>query len=175
MLDLGCGSGPHIQLLSPRCKKITGIDYSWQMLDLARMTLAHTAKKNWRLVHADASHIPFGKGTFDCIIAMGLLDYVPSPLEVLKECRRVIASKGMCIITIPKKPSLFSFLRNPIGEWVKRVIFHLPPIDNALTRGELETLLQNAGFQILAVKSVWGTMWMIKMHPYDDLKNRANA
>jgi|GEM_PF-1413665 len=178
LLDLGCGSGPHIKLLITSCKHIVGVDYSKQMLELAKKDLKHLKRpKNhtWRLLHADAANLPIPARSFDSIIAMGLLDYVSSPQQVLKECRRVITPKGICIITIPKKPSLFSLLRNPPGDWIKRVIFHLPPIDNAITKAELETLAHNTGFHILTVKSLWGAMWMIKLHPHEALKKRKNA
>ena len=170
LLDLGCGSGEHIKLLSPRCRRITGIDYSKQMLDIARVNLKKMARKNWRLVHADAEKIPFPPHTFDVVIAMGLIDYVPNPKKVLSECRRVMTEDGTLVISIPKKPSIFSLLRNPLGNVIKRIIFHLPPIDNAYTRSELIALFALSGFTLSHMNALWGAMWMVKAKP--DKRNK---
>ena len=175
LLDLGCGSGHHIKLLITSCEHIVGVDYSKQMLELAKKNLKNLKIHTWQLIHTDAANLPVKTRSFDCVIAMGLLDYIPSPQQVLKECRRVITSKGICIITVPKKPSLFSLLRNPLGDFIKRVIFHLPPIDNAITKTELETLAKNTGFHILSVKSLWDAMWIVKMKPHDVFRKRKIA
>jgi len=39
VLDLGCGSGIHMQLLSPKCKKIIGLDISKEMIAKAQSLL----------------------------------------------------------------------------------------------------------------------------------------
>ncbi len=165
MLDLGCGSGPHMKLFLPYAHHITGVDYSKQMLDLAKNLLKKQPLAHWSLIYADAAHLPFSNHSFDIIIAMGLLDYVMSPHAVLKECRRVITSNGILICTIPKRPSLFSILRTPIGNWVKHTLFHLPPIDNAMSKKDLTTMMRASGFEITAIKSLWNTMWMVQSYP----------
>ena len=162
VLDVGCGSGVHMKLLAPRVRTVAGIDSSLQMLIFARRTLTRSAKKNWRLIHADASAIPFPPHTFDCIIAMGLLDYVTSPLQVLRECRRVMTARGVLVASMPKKPSIFSLLRSPVGDSIKRGIFHLPPVDHAVTKKELLLLFQTVGFRVVTLTSVWSAMWMVK-------------
>ena len=162
ILDVGCGSGVHMKLLAPRVRTVAGIDSSRQMLIFARRTLTRSAKKNWRLIHADASAIPFPPHTFDCIIAMGLLDYVTSPLQVLRECRRVMTARGVLVASMPKKPSIFSLLRSPVGDSIKRGIFHLPPVDHAVTKKELLLLFQTVGFRVVTLTSVWSAMWMVK-------------
>ena len=177
LLDLGCGSGPHIKLLLQSAKQIVGVDYSQHMLDIAKKNLGQQKKHTWKLIQADAANLPMPSNSFDCIISMGLLDYVPSPLLVLKECRRVITKDGVLIVSMPKKPSLFSLLRNPAGDWLKRVLFHLPPIDNAVTKTELISLIHAAGFHMITIGSVWSAMWMIKVKPihHDSLTNRKSS
>lgn len=165
LLDLGCGSGPHMKLLQSSCKEMIGVDYSLQMLEMAKKNLKNEQKRNWKLIRSDAAHLPLPSHTFDCIIAMGLLDYVPSPQAVLKECRRMITPSGILIVSMPKKPSLFSLLRNPLGDFIKRVVFHLPPIDNALTKTELIALCSACGFTLTDITAVWGAMWMVRAKP----------
>lgn len=162
ILDLGCGSGVHIKLFAERCRQITGVDFSEQMLLQAEKELEGIDKRKWTLKQADAQELPFPDKSFDVVISMGLLDYVPSPEQVLSECHRVLKDSGTIIFTIPKGPSLFFFLRTPIGNIIRKKIFDLPPIDNIFTRKEIETLVRSKGFQLSYVKPIWTTMWMIK-------------
>jgi len=120
ILDLGCGSGVHLKLFVLQCKKIVGVDVSKVMLSLAEQELKSLSKKNWQLKLADAQKLPFKDKSFDGIISMGLLDYVPSPEKVLQECHRVLKPSGWLIVSLPKKPSLFAFLRTPMGNYLKR-------------------------------------------------------
>jgi len=162
ILDLGCGSGVHLKLFAPQCKKIVGVDVSRAMLSLAEQELKSFSRKNWQLKLADAQDLPFKDKSFNGIISMGLLDYVPSPAKVLQECYRVLKPSGWLVVSLPKKPSLFAFLRTPIGNYLKKIIFDLPPVGNISDQSELEKLLENTGFQLQKVHSPWTTMWLIK-------------
>jgi ubiquinone/menaquinone biosynthesis C-methylase UbiE len=165
VLDVGCGSGIHMRMLAPRTTRVCGIDYSAQMIAEAKHTLADVPAKTWNLAVADAASLPHKNGQFDLVIAMGLLDYVPSPEAVLRECRRVMAAKSVLVVSLPKNPSVFSFLRSGIGNAIKKRVFNLPPIDNALSREELETLFARAGLTVVDTDDVWDAMWMVKAVP----------
>lgn len=162
ILDLGCGSGIHIKLFAERCRQITGVDFSEQMLLQAEKELEGIDKRKWTLKRADAQELPFPDKSFDVVMSMGLLDYVPSPEQVLSECHRVLKDSGTIIFTIPKGRSLFFFLRTPIGNIIRKKIFDLPPIDNIFTRKEIETLVRSKGFELSYIKPLWTTMWIIK-------------
>jgi SAM-dependent methyltransferase len=62
VLDLCCGAGRHMVHLKQRTPCLTGVDYSPQLLDLARNQLGPRA----RLVRADMRALPFA-GTFDAL------------------------------------------------------------------------------------------------------------
>lgn len=160
ILDVGCGSGVHLRQLAPSCRRILGVDSSAKMLDLAREELA--GEPNWSLQRADAQALPFADRSFDCVISMGLLDYVASPRGVLAECRRVLKDGGSLLFSAPKRPSAFFFLRTRAGDRVKKALFDLPPIENVLGRADLEALLASAGLEALSVRTVWTTMWIVK-------------
>jgi len=162
LLDVGCGSGIHLAKYAKNCKEVVGVDYSKNMLKIAESTLNYLPLKNWKLVKADAEKLPFSNGEFDVAIAMGLLDYVSSPKKVLIECQRVLKKGGLIIFSIPKNPSIFAFLRTPLGNLIKRFIFNLPPVDNAVSYSDLITLLQETKFKPIKISSVWTAMWMVK-------------
>ena len=85
VLDVGCGSGVHVKLFSPRCRSIVGIDYSSQMIAAAEDHCRDLPTRNWDFRVGDANALPFPDASFDCILSMGLLDYVASPQRVLEE------------------------------------------------------------------------------------------
>lgn len=167
VLDLACGAGAHIALLAPRCREIVGVDYSQPMLALAEQQLSLLPVGNWSLRLADAHDLPFPEGRFDVVVSMGLLDYVVSPDRVLSECRRVTRPGGTVLFSIPKRPSLFAFLRTRMGNAIKRVLFGLPPVGNAHDRRELAELVARSGLRLDATASVWTTMWIVKATRHD--------
>jgi len=162
MLDLGCGSGEHMKEFIPRAGFVYGIDYSKQMIELAKQELNKYPSNKYQLIQSDAGRLTIKKQSIDIIIAMGLLDYVASPDKVISECRRVLRPNGVFVFSMPKIPSVFSFFRTPIGIHIRKILFHLPPIKNAMTSSEVKQLLANHGFVIQHSTSVWSAMWMIK-------------
>lgn len=162
LLDIGCGSGVHMIRFLGRCREVAGVDYSEAMIALARGTLERSRHTNWELHCADAGSLPFQSNSFDIVIGMGLLDYVPRVSDVLAEISRVLKHGGQAILTIPKAPSIFSPLRTPLGNIVKRQLFNLPPVGNVQTRDSLQALLESAGLQVQAIRSIWTAMWIVK-------------
>ena len=162
MLDLGCGSGEQMKYFIPKCRYVYGLDYSRQMIQEAKKELHLFPKKKYRLILADAHHIPLKNHTINIVIAMGLLDYVNSPKIVIKECSRILKPNGILVASIPKQPSLFSLLRTPFGNTLRKYIFHLPPIQNTITKKNLHQLFISHGFTVQTITSVWGAMWMVK-------------
>ena len=162
LLDVGCGSGVHMKLFANQCKKVTGVDHSKNMIEFAEKELEGIDKNLWELHTADADRLPVADNSFDWVIAMGLLDYVSSAKDVLKECRRVIKPEGHIVITIPKTPSIFSLLRTKPGNFIKKKIFDLPPVGNAQSRKSLLKILAETGFHVEDIRSIWTAMWIIK-------------
>lgn len=73
LLDLGCGAGkPFAEWFLERSWKVTGVDFSPQMLELARR---HTPEMT--TICADMRGVHFEKSTFDAIIAIYSLFHVP--------------------------------------------------------------------------------------------------
>jgi ubiquinone/menaquinone biosynthesis C-methylase UbiE len=76
VLDVGCGHGIFMVDLIKRGAYVVGIDYSPKMIQLAKRELfAHKiSKKQYKLVEADATKLPFKDHEFDLILATGLTD-----------------------------------------------------------------------------------------------------
>lgn len=162
VLDVGCGSGIHMTIFAHRVSEIIGLDYSMDMLQLCRKRFDSAGIDNYKLIHCDANSLPFAENSFDCIISLGLIDYIEEPRNVIAEFQRVLKDTGFLVFTIPKKPSIFSFFRSKSGIIFRDKIFNLPPIVSAVSYSELESLLESMSFQIQYLDSLWTTMWIVK-------------
>src|SRR3989344_2344738 len=126
-----------MKLLSYRSKIITGVDISLQMIFQAKKNLKQLNINNFELVLGGAESLPFKDNSFTSIICVGVTDYVPNPSRVLSECYRLLKKEGHLVFTIPKKPSIFFFLRGKFGGLLKRKIFGMVPVTNTLSKKEL--------------------------------------
>lgn len=160
VLDIGCGSGEYMELQKDDVRVI-GVDYSREMLQIAKSKLKKR-KRKW-LVQADARTLPIRDNAVDHVIMVAVLDYVADVAGTLKEAIRPLCISGDMVFTIPKSPSPFSFLRRGIGLYIRQAIFKLPPIINWVTREELIDMLKKESLTIVTIGVIQGTMWVVKV------------
>jgi SAM-dependent methyltransferase len=99
LLDVGCGTGQMLHFLAERRPgdfELTGVDQSESMIEQAQSVVGEHAS----LVVGQAEHLPFGDGTFDVAIAMGVYEYVRDVDDALRELSRVIRPGGVAIVTM---------------------------------------------------------------------------
>lgn len=93
LIDIGCGSGYLLDELAKKLDKTTlwGID-----------VYENSGKKAWKYKKADITGpLPFKSSTFDSIILGEVIEHVPDPDFLLKECYRILNKKGTLIISTP--------------------------------------------------------------------------
>jgi SAM-dependent methyltransferase len=100
LLDVGSGTGTLALAAVRRWPglRVTGIDPSSGMLEVARQTaaanLAPEAVSRFEPVVAYADELPEGLGPFDAAMSSFVLQLVPSRAAALREVRRVLAPGG---------------------------------------------------------------------------------
>ncbi|MCU0985154.1 MAG: metalloregulator ArsR/SmtB family transcription factor [Acetobacteraceae bacterium] len=94
VLDIGCGTGRMLELLSPRAASVLGIDLSRRMLALARGRITERGLANCAVRQADMGRIPSPDSAFDLVVLCMVLHYADDPAAVLAEAARVIAPAG---------------------------------------------------------------------------------
>lgn len=102
ILDNGCGIGPTIDGLAG--KNVIGIDISTEAIRLA-------GKRTNRVLVADSQQIPFAEGTFDVVIARGVLHHLPDYEKGVSEIARVLQSDGEVVATDSNKSLLSTIPR----------------------------------------------------------------
>lgn len=93
VLDLATGVGAMAHELRSRFAgaQVLGLDFARAQLDRARQ------RQPWLpLVQADAAALPFRDGSFDRVHASWFLEHVRTPVEILREVRRVLKPGGRC-------------------------------------------------------------------------------
>lgn len=107
ILDLACGAGNvALSIDEASGARLFGADLSLEMLRRSRQN-AETQHRALRLLNADALNLPFETRSFEGILCLGLLDYIPAHLTLLKECHRVLRPGGSIIVSIPNGRSPF--------------------------------------------------------------------
>jgi len=113
LLDVGCGWGrtiSGIKYFVPDTMTV-GIDVNRIRLDQARRILDDLQLgDNVELGICDADDLGFRDGSFDVVVSVRLLQYVPDPVRTVKEFTRVLKPGGRLVITVPNKLNPIRFL-----------------------------------------------------------------
>src|SRR5262245_17105294 len=94
LLDVGCGTGHHLAALRQRGFEVAGVDGSQVMLDRARR---HNPGVDLRC--SDVESLPFADASFDLVLSVEVLRYLPKPGAAIREMGRVLRSGGRCLAT----------------------------------------------------------------------------
>ncbi len=95
ILDAGCGSGLIAARLIEDGYAVWGIDFAEPMIRQARERCGPD-----QFAVGDIEHIPFPDNTFDLVVSLGVLEYLESDEQALREIRRVLRPGGQAVIAI---------------------------------------------------------------------------
>jgi demethylmenaquinone methyltransferase/2-methoxy-6-polyprenyl-1,4-benzoquinol methylase len=123
VLDLCCGTGDLVMNIAGMADgdlKLTGVDYSQPMLDIAAAKARQlTEGRKISFVDGEAADLPFDNGSFDCIgisFAFRNLTYKnPLAQSHLAEIFRVLRDGGRFVIIETSQPK----------SWLLRNLFHI--------------------------------------------------
>jgi ubiquinone/menaquinone biosynthesis C-methylase UbiE len=92
VLDIGCGTGTHLEIYKRSRCELYGIDTSPSMLEIARNRLGEDA----HLSLDDATHMPFEDRTFDLVLTTLVLHEMDQStrLATIAEMKRVLKTGG---------------------------------------------------------------------------------
>lgn len=99
VLDVGCGDGYLMGLVSSLCHTVVGIDSQPAAVALAVDKLRNNA--NCTALMASCYELPFGGGRFDLVLLADVIEHLESPEICLQEIRRVLTPDGTLLLTTP--------------------------------------------------------------------------
>jgi len=111
VLEVGCGPGLGLSMLSNHAKMIAGGDITKESLRLAKKKCM--GRNNIAVISMDAHDMPFKSESFDVIICVATIIYLELP-KFLSECYRVLRKGGLLILNTPNK-DVPGFLKSRLG------------------------------------------------------------
>ena len=115
LLEIGYGSGVFMPELMRHCKTIAGIDPHPCNVEVTAALAKHGIKADLRSASAEA--IPFPDASFDCLVSVSALEYIPDIDIGCREMLRVLKPGGYLIAVTPGFSPLVDFgLRVVTGE-----------------------------------------------------------
>ena len=100
VLDVGCGDGYLMSLVSPLCDQVVGIDSEPTGIRLAADKLLWIS--NCRVAQASCYQLPFADRCFDLVLLTDVIEHLESPEPCLQEISRVLTPTGTVLLTTPK-------------------------------------------------------------------------
>lgn len=153
--EVGCGSGNVIGALARgrHWRRIVGTEIHTAGLSLARPRLPEKVE----LLQADARRMPL-RNAFDLAGCFDVLEHIDQDDEAISGIAAALVPGGGFIATVPQHPSLWS-VSDDIAHHQRRY-----------ARGELETKLKRAGFEILFSSSY--TVFLLPMMALARMRSR---
>lgn len=96
VLEIACGGGQGLSLLSSHSSFVVGMEYDLQNAGIAGHT--YTDSKDVQVLQMDAHELAFRGHTFDLVAIFEAIYYFNDIQGVLKECRRVMKPEAKIVI-----------------------------------------------------------------------------
>ena len=100
LLDVGCGNGRFLDQMRQLGWKVAGIEPDGEAVSVAR------EKFDLDVLLGSLVEARFADGHFDAITMNHVIEHVSDPIELLKECRRVLKPGGKLVVVTPNINSM---------------------------------------------------------------------
>jgi len=110
VVEVACGSGQGLGVLSRVSRSLEAGDYSEDTLRVAR---AHYGSRIL-LTRFDAQSLPYPERSKDIVILFEAIYYIPDPTRFARECRRVLRPGGRVLVATANK-DLWDFNPSPLS------------------------------------------------------------
>jgi SAM-dependent methyltransferase len=95
ILDVGCGAGLAAQFFSKTIGHVAGIDATAPSIEIARRRVP---TGDFRVAEMEA--LTYDDNSFDIVTGFNSFQYAASPVQALREARRVVRTDGVIIIAV---------------------------------------------------------------------------
>jgi SAM-dependent methyltransferase len=136
LLEIGCGGGLLLREALRRGAAATGIDHSDEMVALSRERAPRA-----EVVAGRAEELPFPDESFSAVAMSIVLIFLPEPVTVMRECRRVLMPGGRIAI----------YTTSPDLRGTRAAPEPLASHSHFYADDELAELARRAGFEEIAI------------------------
>ena len=120
VLEVACGRGGFLRELALAGACVTGCDFSFAALRVARTRLGGAAVDSpATLTQGDAQSLPFADNSFDLVVSCETIEHLPDVRAAVREMHRVTRPGGKLLLTTPNYVNftglyfLYSLMRHP--------------------------------------------------------------
>lgn len=149
VLDVGCGPGHHMVELIADGYEVAGVEISQDCVSTAQAS-------GLNVRHSDLSgRLPFNDDSFEYICCLQVLEHLPNPALLLKECARLLTLNGRLFLTIPNFQSYWKdvFQSAWVAGWFAPFhLFHF-------SRRTIDLLAENCGLRVVRSWSTTPESW----------------
>jgi 2-polyprenyl-3-methyl-5-hydroxy-6-metoxy-1,4-benzoquinol methylase len=94
LLEIGCGNGRQLERLAQAGWQVQGVDFDPRAVQTARSLGLPVAL-------GDLAAQGFAAESFDAIVSSHVIEHVPDPVALLRECRRLLKPDGILVVMTP--------------------------------------------------------------------------
>ena len=106
ILDIGCGGGININRMARNAKKVYGIDYSIESVNLSKeVNDDYIAQGKVEILEGNVQNLPFDDNSFDIITAFETVYFWPNIEKCFGEVKRVLKPGGLFLIGLESNGS----------------------------------------------------------------------
>ena len=122
LLDVGCGTGPMIELLTQEYpeKHYTGLDLTPKMIETANAKHLPNAE----FLVGDSENLPFQNGSFDAVICANSFHHYPNPQRFFDGVARVLRPGGVLILRDYTSSAFVVWLMNHVEMPIANLVGH---------------------------------------------------
>lgn len=134
VLDLGCAKGAYLRQFALGSFGV----------DVSRPNLEHCRGLGLRVMAADLNRqLSFSSESFPAILCSHVLEHVDAPINLLRECHRILKPEGLLVLGLPIESNLVNWLRG------HKYFYHHPGHLYSFSLENINVLLQKTGFDIV--------------------------
>lgn len=172
LLDIGCGPGYLAAAIgrSFPLLKVIGIDYSKDMIKLARKNFSSEESANNSNIffqEANVNDLPFPSNSLDFLVSTLSLHHWPSVNQALRELYRVLKPTGQLLIFDLRRdePLLIYYAGHFVQHFlspgpIDQVNGAIGSIWSSYTPPEMNSLISNTSFEQWSVKKGWAWVYV---------------
>lgn len=144
LLDVGCGTGPMIELLTAEYpdRHYTGLDLTPKMIETANAKNL----KNATFLVGDSENLPFPDGSFDAVICANSFHHYPNPQKFFDGVARVLSPGGIFVLRDYTSFGLMVWLMNHVEMPIANLIGHGDV--RVFTVKQVKNFCENAGLTV---------------------------
>ena len=99
VLDVGCGGGLAVAVAQGMGARVSGLDASGQLIDIAR---SRAPEADLRV--GELEELPFEDGAFEVVTGFNAFQYAADRVNALREARRVMRPEGRLVVAVWGQP-----------------------------------------------------------------------